>query len=73
MIKVLILGHKGMLGHMIHKVFRKNTNHKVITINERFPDWDKSIFDNIDFVINCIGAVHQKTDKFDINWQIPIW
>ncbi len=73
MIKVLILGHKGMLGHMIHKVFRKNTNHKVITINERFPDWDKSIFDNIDFVINCIGAIHQKTDKFDINWQIPIW
>jgi dTDP-4-dehydrorhamnose reductase len=73
MIKVLILGHKGMLGHMIHKVFRKNTNHKVITINERFPDWDKSMFDNIDFVINCIGAIHQKTDKFDINWQIPIW
>ena len=27
MIKVLILGHKGMLGHMIHKVFRKNAVH----------------------------------------------
>tara|TARA_B100000780_G_C20940727_1_gene375189 strand:- start:81 stop:779 length:699 start_codon:yes stop_codon:yes gene_type:complete len=69
--KILVLGHKGMLGHMVHKVF--SNNYEVVTIDDRFPDWSKDMFDGVDFIINCIGAIPQKTNEFDINWQIPIW
>ena len=71
MIKVVILGHKGMLGHMVHKVF--NDNYEVKTITERFPNWNKEMFDGVDFIVNCVGAIPQKTNEFDINWQIPLW
>ena len=69
--KILVLGHKGMLGHMVHKVF--SNNYEVVTIDDRFPDWSKDMFNGVDFIINCIGAIPQKTNEFDINWQIPIW
>ena len=49
--KILILGHKGMLGHMVAKILSKESNLKIITINERFPEWDKNLFDNIDVSI----------------------
>ena len=70
---VLVLGHKGMLGHMVYNVFNQNSNYNTLTISERFPNWNENLFDNVDFVINCIGAIPQKTDNFDINWEIPIW
>ena len=76
MIKVIILGHKGMLGHMVFKAFHTLEHSRkleVKTINKRFPKWDKSMFKDIDFVVNCIGAIPQKTEKFDINWKIPKW
>jgi len=69
--RILVLGHKGMLGHMVYNVL--NNNYKVKTINERFPNWNKEMFNGIDIIINCIGAIPQKVDKFDINWEIPIW
>ena len=65
MIKVVILGHKGMLGHMVHKVL--SDNYEVKTIDERFPNWNKEMFDGVDFVINCIGAIPQKTTNFHVN------
>jgi len=71
--KILVLGHKGMLGHMVCRVFNQNSNYNILTISERFPNWNKNLFDNVDFVINCIGAIPQKTDNFDINWEIPLW
>lgn len=73
MINILILGHKGMLGHMLFKVLNKNTDYNIITSDLRFPNWDNKMFESIDFVVNCIGAIPQKTNNFDINWQIPIW
>ena len=73
MINILVLGHKGMLGHMVCRVFNQNSNYNILTISERFPNWNKNLFDNVDFVINCIGAIPQKTDNFDINWEIPLW
>ena len=73
MVNILVLGHKGMLGHMVCKIISNDSNYRLITINERFPNWDKSVFNNIDFVINCIGAIPQKTKNFDVNWEIPIW
>ena len=70
---ILILGHKGMLGHMVEQTLRKGDTFNISTTNIRFPNWEPDMFDEIDIVINCIGAIPQKTKSFDINWQIPMW
>lgn len=73
--KVLILGHKGMLGHMVHKFF-ESKGIECVTTSCR---WPSSCFKNFvqkfegDFIINCIGAIHQRTDQFNINWELPQW
>ena len=73
--KVLILGHKGMLGHMVHKFF-ESKGIECVTTSCR---WPTSCFKNFvqkfegDFIINCIGAIHQRTDQFNINWELPQW
>ena len=72
-INILVLGHKGMLGHMVKKTLENNKKFKVTTINKRYPNWEISMFKNIDFVVNCIGAIPQKTETFNINWEIPEW
>tara|TARA_R110000782_G_scaffold269095_1_gene366567 strand:+ start:1924 stop:3297 length:1374 start_codon:yes stop_codon:yes gene_type:complete len=71
--KIFVLGHKGMLGHMIYNVLNKDYKYKITTTDKRFPDWNKEMFIGYDFIIDCVGAVPQKTSNFDINWQIPIW
>ena len=74
--KILILGHKGMLGHMVYKYFNEKTNYEILTINSRWSD-EKFFRDvisfNGDYVVNCIGAIPQKTDDFVINYDLPIW
>ena len=41
--------------------------------------WESLEFKNFiknnrfDFIINCIGAIHQKTKEFSINYELPIW
>jgi dTDP-4-dehydrorhamnose reductase len=73
--KVLILGHKGMLGHMVHKFF-ESKGIECITTDCRWPSpcFKNSVqeFEG-DFIVNCIGAIHQRTDQFDINWELPHW
>jgi dTDP-4-dehydrorhamnose reductase len=71
--KVLVLGHKGMLGHMVKKYLRAS-DVNVITTTDRWPD-NKTFIRNFDgdYIINCIGAIPQRTTNFDINWQLPIW
>jgi dTDP-4-dehydrorhamnose reductase len=73
--RILILGHTGMLGHMVHKYFStKPVNVEVI--EHRWPSrgFKESMKDyDGDFIINCIGAIHQKTKNFDINWELPIF
>jgi|TARA_R110002049_G_scaffold58742_1_gene159473 dTDP-4-dehydrorhamnose reductase len=73
--KILILGHKGMLGHMVHKFFLSK-GIECITTQCRFPSpcFKRSIkkFDG-EYIINCIGAIHQRTDKFDVNFELPKW
>ena len=57
--KVLVLGHKGMLGHMVSKLL-STKGIEVFTIECR---WSTSCFKNIiekiegDYIINCIGAI----------------
>ena len=73
--KVLILGHRGMLGHMVKRYFEKNklnvetTDFKYPT--EEFLNYVKNY--NGDYIINCIGAIPQKTKYFTINLDLPIW
>lgn len=71
--KVLVLGHKGMLGHMVKK-YLHTSDVNVITTTDRWPD-NKTFIRNFDgdYIINCIGAIPQRTTNFDINWQLPIW
>ena len=73
--KVLVLGHKGMLGHMVSK-FLIYKGAEVITTDCR---WSTSCFKNTtqnfdgDYIVNCVGAIHQRTNQFDINWELPQW
>ena len=69
---VLVLGHKGMLGHMVVKYLTHN-GIRVITTDVRWPESPFKVGLRLDYVINCIGAIPQRTTDFDVNWQLPIW
>lgn len=72
---ILILGHKGMLGHMLQK-YLTDQKHIIQTIKYRFPstEFKTSILDfKGDYIINAIGAIPQKTNSFNINYELPIW
>ena len=72
--KVIVLGSTGMLGHMVKKYLEQF--YQVETIEYRWPtaDFLKAIKEsNADYLINCIGAIPQRTKNFDINFQLPIW
>ena len=71
--KILVLGHKGMLGHMVCSFLYAQSKYEIVTTNRRFPNWDEEVFEGIEFIIDCIGAIPQKTKDFDINYQIAIW
>jgi len=78
-VKVLILGHKGMLGHMVHK-YLSTKDCELVTTNLRWPDekFKDFIIDfwynqNGSYIVNCIGSIPQRTDTFDTNTELPIW
>jgi dTDP-4-dehydrorhamnose reductase len=73
--RILVLGHTGLLGHMVKK-YLEIKGFEVIVINGRWPDLDfkqKIKLVECDYIINCIGAIHQRTKIFDLNWELPIW
>lgn len=63
---VFVLGHKGMLGHVVTRYLREQ-NHEVLTTDKRFePAHDCQLLrevkqSNADVIINCIGKIRQKT------------
>lgn len=72
---ILVLGHNGMLGHVVEHVLRKNNNLNVETLrNFLFPrdhvDFNK-YGNRYRFIINCIGTVkpriNEKADKSILN------
>ena len=72
--KILVLGHTGMLGNAVHTYL--NQFHEVVTtsyrwLTDEFENYIKN-FDG-DYIINCIGAIPQKTDNFSINTLLPIF
>ena len=72
--KILVLGHKGMLGHMVKLYLEKF--YEIETIDERWGTEEfKEVIKKSDanYLINCIGAIPQRTKDFNINWELPIW
>ena len=74
--QILVLGHKGMLGRAVCKYFEYHSKYEVITCPYRAPSkaFSKFIRDNflkVSAIINCIGAIPQKTKDFSINYQLP--
>jgi|TARA_Y100000310_G_scaffold344374_1_gene456831 dTDP-4-dehydrorhamnose reductase len=75
-VKVLILGHKGMLGHTVHKYLSTKKDCESFTTNLRWPDDKfkvKIISLKHDYIVNCMGAIPQRTDNFKINYELPMW
>ena len=73
--KILILGHRGMLGHMVAK-YLIDQNIEVTTTQSRYPSiefQEKVISFNGDYIINCIGSIPQRTKDFTLNYELPIW
>lgn len=79
--KILILGHKGMLGNAVYKYFsKKNSDYTVLITETR---WGGDIFKttlqntDADFIINCIGIIPQKKPDLllyeNINIDLPIF
>ena len=60
--KILILGHRGLLGNAVYSYFKKKYDVEVI----RDYRWNSEkykkriINSNADFIVNCVGAIPQK-------------
>ena len=71
--KVLVLGDRGMLGDAVAK-FYIESEWKVQSNHDRWPsvEFKNTVRDfDGDLLINCIGAIPQKTKDFRINYQLP--
>lgn len=72
---VLVLGHRGMLGHMVVK-YLTDKGYSVTTCDYKFPSAEfesyiKQYAGN--YIINCIGAIPQRTNNFAVNYELPKW
>jgi len=77
--KILILGHRGMLGRSVFSYLKSNSDPSILTIEDkRWPSKDyKKEIDNADIIINCTGSIPQKTPKMEdlflINTDLPLY
>ena len=82
--KVLVLGKNGMLGHMVYEYFDEKTEFETVAYTKEnlnaLNDYDTlhTLFQNAkpDYVINCIGLIHQHAEEdlqktFIINSAFP--
>jgi len=72
--KILILGSTGMLGHMVKKYLEQFF--EIQTLNGYWPEeeYKKKIQESeADFLINCVGAIPQRTKTFSVNYELPIF
>lgn len=79
--KILVLGHKGMLGNAVSKYLSNSLNHEIVHIEEHWPspEFKEKVgaFDG-NWIVNCIGHIPQKhvaeqTSDLRINYELPIW
>tara|TARA_R110000796_G_scaffold123761_4_gene238178 strand:- start:1339 stop:2061 length:723 start_codon:yes stop_codon:yes gene_type:complete len=75
--RVFVLGHRGMLGHMVCKVLLDN-GINIVTTDSKWPDckWISNFDGN--YVVNCIGTIPKKIKNFEksdysVNYELPIW
>lgn len=76
--KILILGHKGMLGNMVCKYFRERSDVYTTIFRWDSPEFKRYCIETeSEYVINCIGAIPQRKYKEDdykkINIDLPIF
>lgn len=75
--EILVLGDSGLLGNTVKSYLEQsglivNTIPKKLRWNTpEFKNYIKN--NNFDFIVNCIGAIHQRTREFSINYELPIW
>jgi nucleoside-diphosphate-sugar epimerase len=72
--KVLVLGHNGMLGRVVLSYL--NMYYQVDITQYRYPS--KEFINDIhnfdgDWVVNCIGAIPHKYSEFDVNYELPVF
>lgn len=70
--KVLVLGHNGMLGNCVHRYLSQF--HEVSITNLRFPskEFIYYVTNYKGIIVNCIGAIPQKTKDFSVNTDLPL-
>tara|TARA_Y100000401_G_C8298615_1_gene212771 strand:- start:231 stop:953 length:723 start_codon:yes stop_codon:yes gene_type:complete len=71
--EVLILGHRGMLGSMVHKYY-EHENIECITTEHKWPsDNFKNAVKNFngDAIINCIAVTNPSKKGIAINHELP--
>ncbi len=78
--RVLVLGHEGLLGNCVIKLFTLIPDMNVITTDNRWPDKNFIKFikqGQFDWVINCVAKIPQKKpddiEYFTINVGLPIF
>ncbi len=76
--KILVLGHNGMLGNAVLKYFNDKKGYEVRTTNARFgnPDFDTALREtDAEVIINAIGTIPQKkppiADYQKLNVELP--
>ena len=79
--KILVLGHTGMLGNAVYKYFISNNVH-IETIPSEYrwgePRFNEAIINSeAEFIINCIGAIPQRKPSDDyygfLNVELPVF
>ena len=78
-IKILILGHNGMLGHVVDRYLQQN-KFNIVKTNLRWPSNEFISFIKnceCDYLINCIGSIPQKNtlseEFYSNNFLLPVF
>lgn len=78
--RILVLGHNGLLGNMVLTYLFFKYKGNVITTNLRWNSDEFKEFvqnSNVDYIINCIGAIPQRgyaEPEYNlINYELPLW
>jgi dTDP-4-dehydrorhamnose reductase len=78
--KILVLGHKGMLGNAVQSYLSTTGKYEVLTTEARYgePDFGTAIHAlNPDAIVNCIGLIPQKKPRPEeyasVNIDLPVF
>lgn len=78
--KVLVLGHKGMLGNAVSSYLKSLPGYDVVTLSARWGEESfASEIQNVqaDYIVNCIGAIPQRkrgeAEYLNLNYHLPVF